>query len=436
MKQLLTKLYGEYGRYINEYRSFPHINDGLKIVERRVLYSLYEVAKTNFQKSAKVVGFCIGNLHPHGDQSVYQSLVGMVHNNHVDGQGNFGCNIGVSDEPAAAMRYTEVKSSKHILDNCFEFINYVPFAALELDSEPITLPTKYPICLTGNSECQGMGFGYRTMIPCYKEKDLLIRLYWLLSNRDSAEPIIRPKTNCDILSDNEKIKKILTTGRSTLTFTGKFKVVDNHNIIIYSVPPSKTFQVVLGKFEKEITIDKSLGWRDNSTTSTEIILTILKPRMLKMEELKKKLTQVLTGTLTYECNMCNENGKVQLVPVDNMLVNIYRRYKAIVELYLKDNIAKIQNNIDELILIENMKPLLSQHLKDNPNDIDRVINDISSKLNVELEGIKKLFDKYTLSRIFKIKTDTDDLQIKKKEFENKLANIITFIWKEKYNVGN
>ena len=433
MKQLITKLYGDYGKYINEYRSFPHINDGLKIVERRILYSLFEVAKTNLQKSAKVVGYCIGNLHPHGELSAYQTLVNMVNNGHVDSQGNFGSSEGISDDPPAAMRYTEVKMSKHILEDCFEYIKYMKFECLEMDSEPVNLPVKLPICLTGNYECQGMGFGYRTMIPCYEKKDLIKRLKWLLT-KEGVEPIIKPKSGCSILSDNNTLRELLTTGRATITLKGKYDVVDTKNVVIRSFPSMRSFQSILNKFEKEISIDKSLGWRDNSTTKTEILFLILKARMLNIDELKTKLDSALSSTITYECNMCNEEGKVVLVSVDNMLLNIYKRYKDVVKVYLEDSINKIISNINEFIFIEKIKPLLSEQLKLNPNDIDKVMEYIKLKLSVEIDVIKIIFDKYTISRIFKIKTDTEQLEKEKKEFEIKLSNIDNYLWTEKYKI--
>ena len=82
--QQCEELYSNYGRYINKWRAFPLYEDGLKLIERRVLYSEYLVARKKFTKSAEVVGFCIGKLSPHGDTSTYQTLVQL-------------CNCGLSD---------------------------------------------------------------------------------------------------------------------------------------------------------------------------------------------------------------------------------------------------------------------------------------------------------------------------------------------------
>ena len=168
MKEQLTALYGEYGRYINKFRAFPLNLDGLKIVERRLLYSLYLTAKDENVKSALVIGYAIGHFHPHGDSSAYGSLCALVSGKIAIGQGNWGNKAGVEECGAAAMRYTEIKSSKFILDMAFEFIKFVKMEALELDEEPLFLPTKLPLCLVNTTYCQGIGFGSRTIIPSYK----------------------------------------------------------------------------------------------------------------------------------------------------------------------------------------------------------------------------------------------------------------------------
>jgi topoisomerase-4 subunit A len=172
MKLQVPILYKSYGQYINKFRSFPLLQDGLKIVERRILYSLYEKAREHFTKSAKIAGHVIGNYHPHSDASVYGSLVTMVNSKLAEGQGNWGSKIGIIECSAAASRYTEVRCSKEILDMAFEYIKHVRFEELEMDSEPVYLATKYPFCLISTNDCQGIGFGSRTIIPSYTKADL------------------------------------------------------------------------------------------------------------------------------------------------------------------------------------------------------------------------------------------------------------------------
>jgi DNA gyrase/topoisomerase IV subunit A len=224
MDDLVPSLYGEYGRYINETRAFPFILDGAKLVERRLLYSLYEVAKNSYVKSATVVGFCLGHYHPHGDVSLYGSLVTLVQNGLAIGQGNWGMNYGVDDNPPAAQRYTEVKTNPKILNLALEYINSVPYKKLEMDfEEPLFLPTRLPICLIGTTNyCEGIGFGYSTKIPVYTKKDLIKRLEWLLGGKKEQEPLIKPITDCTLISEDNDFRELLTTGKAKILFKGKY----------------------------------------------------------------------------------------------------------------------------------------------------------------------------------------------------------------------
>lgn len=429
MKDLVVNLYSDYGKYINAFRAFPYINDGLKISEKRLLYSLYLIARDKFQKSAKIIGHCIGNYHPHGESGLYGALVQMVNNRHVDGQGNFGCNIGVQNDPPAAMRYTEVRMNKDILKDCFEYIKFVEFEALELDEEPINLPVILPICLLGKIETQGMGFGYRCIFPCYKKEDLIKRLYWLITKKGN-EPIIKPYTKNKVLSSNKDLKQLLTTGKAKIEFQSIYKIVDNKTILIKSIPPGRSFQSVLNKLKNELN-NQIIGWLDNSTTETEIYIKILKPRMIKIEQLEKRISDVLKSSITYECHVYNEDRKIQLISIDDFLLRIYKRYINYNKLYFENEKTKIENQIKKLLLIEKIKPLLRQYLKGDHN-IDEIIKEISSKLTIEQKSIKEIFEKYNIKKLFTIKTDKDELEKKKKSIQQILDNIIEYIWKEKY----
>jgi DNA gyrase subunit A len=137
MDKLVPSMYRDYGMYVNYSRSFPLSIDGLKPVERRILLSTYEIARDKFIKSARVDGHVIGHYHPHG--SSYGTIVQLVNQGFLAGQGNFGNNAGVESSPAAAMRYTEVRLSKFINDLTFKLIDYVPVQDGELDDEPALL---------------------------------------------------------------------------------------------------------------------------------------------------------------------------------------------------------------------------------------------------------------------------------------------------------
>ncbi len=433
MKEQVPELYSEYGRYINGFRAFPLIYDGLKIVERRLLYSLYQQAREHYTKSAKVVGYCIGNYHPHGDVSAYMSLVSMVQGGLADGQGNWGSNIGVTSCDAAAQRYTEVRSSKEILRIAFEFIKYVDLEALELDPEPVALPSKLPICLINKNNCQGIGFGSRTIIPSYSKSDLIKRLKWLLGYR-STEPLIKPISDCTGVSPDSAYKELLTTGRSKLDYQGLMEVDGPKSVIVKSLPPGKSFVKVMSQMEKEIQIEKAVGWTDETSgaTGTRVRFTILRQRGYKIEKLQKKLKKLLAGSITYECNMCDENGKVVLVSIDQMLLNVYNHYKSIVEKYLNVTIAEIQASIDEMELIQKIKVVLPIHLQATPNDPEAIIRNCSTDTSIPEATVKQLFDKYNISRLLRVQVNIAEEKEKKLTFEEKLANLESFVWEDKY----
>jgi DNA gyrase/topoisomerase IV subunit A len=107
LDKLIPKLYKEYGMYINKFRALPLDIDGLKPVERRVLLSAYQIARDKYVKSARVDGHTLGHYHPHS--SSYSTMVQLVGQGFLEGQGNWGNSIGIEDSPAAAMRYTECR---------------------------------------------------------------------------------------------------------------------------------------------------------------------------------------------------------------------------------------------------------------------------------------------------------------------------------------
>ncbi len=432
MEEQLSKLYSEYGRYINQYRAFPLVYDGLKIVERRLLYSLYERAKDKLVKSAEVVGWTIGQYHPHGDQSAYGSLVQLVNGGMAVGQGNWGADYGISSCPPAAMRYTECKTHKVMLQMAFEFIDYVKKEELELKAEPLFLPTKLPLCLVNTNNTQGIGFGSRTNIPSYTITDLVKRLRWLLGY-EKEEPIIRPLTDCTYLSNDADFRKLLTTGHAKIEYKGKVQIdYSNKSVVVKSTPPSKSFATILKKLESDIQIQKTIGFIDESTTSTKVRFVSLK-RSLPLKRLMSKIENHLLGSMTFECNMCDRVGNVVLVSIDDMLLNVYKNYLQVNEAVLKSNIAKLKSEIDELKLIARIKKVLPKWLRSNPDEPEVLIQGVSQDAKINIEVVDKLFQKYNIKRLLKVKVDIDKLESSVKILQGNLDNLDNFVWNEKYS---
>lgn len=424
------KMYVEYGRYINKFRSFPLIYDGLKLVERRILISLSIEAKNNFTKSARVCGHCMGNLHPHSD--AYGTLVLLANNGLVDQQGNFGTSIGIHEEPAAASRYTEVRMNKEVYEESFELLKYVKEEDLEMNPEPIYLPTSLPFCLRTPIYCQGIGFGFRTYIPSYSKEDLIKRLDWLLHDKTGDGPIIKPLTDCTFGSSNEDFKQLLTSGRGSIIYKGKLQL-DKVNKCVYvrSIPPNKKFKSIINGFKEEITVQKSIGFLDesNGETGTKVKFMLTK-RGQNLDKLYKKLQQKTTGSVTFECNMCDLEGNVICMSIDKMLLTTYEMYKNVNKVKIEDTIKKIESEITELEYMQKIKKALPELLKKYPDDFDKLVEELQVKTSIGIEIIKKLLDKYTISKILKIKIDIESKIQELNVEKDNLQHLDDYVWRK------
>ncbi len=179
LEEMMGDRFGRYSKYIIQDRALPDVRDGLKPVQRRILYSMYttgNTANSAYRKSAKTVGNVIANYHPHGDSSVYDAMVRMSQwwkqsMPLVDMQGNNG---SLDDDPAAAMRYTEARLA-HISDELLKDINKnTVLMALnfdDTDEEPTVLPARYPNILINGAK--GIAAGYATNIPPHNFNEVI-----------------------------------------------------------------------------------------------------------------------------------------------------------------------------------------------------------------------------------------------------------------------
>lgn len=423
--------YGKYGRYINKWRAFPLYEDGLKLVERRVLYSEYLVARKKLTKSAEVVGYCMGKLHPHGDSSIYGSLVQLCNCGLSDFNGNFGTNIGLHDEPPAAMRYTEVKMKEDVVKMAFQHMDFLPMESLELPmKEPVYLASKLPFCLIrGTKYCEGIGFGFKTYIPSFTKEDLVKRLNWLLT-KQGPEPIIKPVTDCTLNNDDSVYQQLLTTGKAKVMYCGKAKMDKaNKCVIINSISPAKKWSTILNKFKDEIQVQKSIGYIDESCgTKTEVRFQILK-RGQNLDKIYKTICNCISGEVSFMCNMCDTEGNVKIISVDQMLLKCYEIYKSANIKLLEFNIQKCQQIIDELILVEKVKKVLPKWLKQHPDEIDKLIDGVSQDTSIPKDILVPMFEKYTIPRFARCKTDTSEKESLKSQLQSSLNSIDNFVWR-------
>ncbi|MBR5908701.1 MAG: DNA gyrase subunit A, partial [Schwartzia sp.] len=179
LAEVMSTSYIDYAMSVIVARALPDVRDGLKPVHRRILYAMQEAGMGSnkpYKKSARIVGEVLGKYHPHGDSSVYDAIVRMAQDFSMryllaDGHGNFG---SVDGDPAAAMRYTEVRMSKvselMLQDIDKETVDFVPNYDESL-KEPSVLPSKFPQLLVNGTA--GIAVGMATNIPPHNMREVI-----------------------------------------------------------------------------------------------------------------------------------------------------------------------------------------------------------------------------------------------------------------------
>lgn len=179
LEEVVGDRFGRYSKYIIQDRAIPDVRDGLKPVQRRILYSMYDAGNTPdkpYRKSAKTVGDVMGNYHPHGDSSIYEGMVRMAQPwkmGHVlvDGHGNWGSQ---DDDPAAAMRYTEARLSEIAMELLRDIEKRTVQFKDNFDNttkEPVVLPSRYPNLLVNG--VSGISAGFATEIPTHNLREVI-----------------------------------------------------------------------------------------------------------------------------------------------------------------------------------------------------------------------------------------------------------------------
>lgn len=428
MKKFIPDYYKAYGKYSN-YRNFPMATDGLKPVERRVLISAYKIAREKFVKSRQVDAYTIGHYHPHGE--TYGTIVNLVRQGLLIGQGNFGSNVGVQPVDPAAPRYTECKLSPSTYEMAFKYVKYVDWVDTELgDKEPKYLPTMFPICLIGNEYTQGIGFGYKTFIPCFEIKDLKRRLLWLIG-ATKTEPIISPKTDCDITAKNKILKKLLTSGSAKIDVSGIIEEFPHQNkVVLKSWPPGKRFESFLKQFSDELE-SNMIGYTDSSVETTEIVFQVIRQRNRDKiyEDFVKKLKGLLVGRISFDMIMVNENHEVVVTSVDNLLKKTYGLYKDAVERKLTEDIMNIQNTIDDYQLLLKIRPALKRNIIGKIN-LAKKVEIIATDSGVPIKDVERLIQ-LNIRKLLTTELNIDQLKQQQHDTKNTLRGLDTFVL-EKY----
>jgi len=284
-------------------RALPDVRDGLKPVQRRILYGMWHdhrlTSDAKYAKCAKVVGTILGSYHPHGDTAVYDALVRLAQDFSlryplVDGHGNFG---SLDGDTAAAMRYTECRLAPLSTDLLAELDkNVVPYRANYDGStrEPVVLPALVPQLLMNGTT--GIAVGMATNIPPHNLGELCEALVALvkdpkLETKDLLKWVKGPDfpTGAQILNGKRELREIYETGQGSIRVRGEWKVEQlprgGQQIVITSIPYAvnkATLVAKIGDLVRERKLAPLTDVRDESTTDVRIVMEVKRDAGVEM----------------------------------------------------------------------------------------------------------------------------------------------------------
>ena len=399
IQQQFAKKYLAYALSTITQRALPDVRDGLKPVHRRLLYAMYLLnlsPKSQFKKSARVVGDVIGKFHPHGDQSVYDALVRLAQDfstryTLIEGQGNFG---NVDGDNAAAMRYTETKLTKiseFILNGIEEdTVKFKKTYDGELD-EPEILPSQFPNILANGSS--GIAVGMATSIPPHNVNEVCDALIYLNNNpgctvRELLKFIKGPDfPTGGILNDDKKeIFKAYNTGRGFFEIKSKYKVEDLgrglYQIVVTEIPFSVNKSKLIEKIANIIINKKNKLLEHVSDESDEHIRIVLRPknRNVNPEDLMNSLFEQteLKNKSFLNMNVLNEKNEPQIMNLKDVLKALLKHRYIILNNRLYFQLNKIKKRLEIL------KGFLIVY-----KNLNRIIKIIRNSNNPKKELIKK-----------------------------------------------
>jgi len=257
----MKRSYMDYAMSVIIGRALPDIRDGLKPAHRRVLYGMKNMGLAStrgYRKCAKIVGEVMGNFHPHGDASIYDTLVRMAQDFNLrylltDGQGNFG---SIDGDPPAAMRYTEARlerlSDEMMADLDKDTVDFVPNYD-ETTEEPTVLPAPFPNLLVNGST--GIAVGMATNIPPHNMREVIDAVIWAIESRQNEVPLTLAERQRKVLEivqgpdfptgayivGRQGIRQAYLTGRGAIIMRAKAEIEvskkgDRSSIVISAIP--------------------------------------------------------------------------------------------------------------------------------------------------------------------------------------------------------
>ena len=383
LEEIMGSRFARYSKYIIQDRAIPDVRDGLKPVQRRILWAMYKDKNTydkQFKKCANAVGNVLGKYHPHGDSSVYEALIRMSQNwkqNHtlVEVDGNNG---SIDGDPPAAYRYTECRLSKIseelLKDIDKDTVNMAPNYSDTL-FEPTVLPAKFPNLLVNGTN--GISAGYATNIPPHNLIEVcdavIKRIDSPNCHEDSIYEIIKGPDfpTGGIIEGLDGIKQAFKTGKGRLIVSSKCEFQKNkgkEQIVITEIPFDVNKQLLVKKIDDvkyEKKIDGIAEVRDESDKESAIRIVIdLKPGVDKDLILKYLLKNTDLQT-TYNYNMvCIDQRRPRLlgiIPIIDAYIDhqkdvITKRTKfdldfAQKEMHITEGLVKAISILDEVIAV-------------------------------------------------------------------------------------
>ena len=348
IENLFGERFGRYSKYIIQDRALPDCRDGLKPVQRRILYAMYKLGmfpKTPYKKSARIVGEVIGKYHPHGDTSVYEAMVRMSQSFKmllplVDMHGNNG---SIDGDGAAAMRYTEARLSVYadylLKDLNKHTVNFVPnFDDEEL--EPVVLPSRFPNLLVNGAT--GIAAGYATEMPPHNVGEIINAIIYRINKPDcSLSEIMKIVQGPDfptggIVQGIDEIKKAFKTGRGKIVVKSRSEIVEVKNInqiIVTEIPYGVNKAQLVKKMTdvvSEKAVDGVIDIRDESDREGLRIVIDLK-KDANAEDIRNFFLRTTDLQINYSYNnVCIYNKRPVLMGLLELLDSYIEHQKEII----------------------------------------------------------------------------------------------------------
>jgi topoisomerase-4 subunit A len=455
LRSYTTQAYLNYSMYVINDRALPNIGDGLKPVQRRIIYAMSELglkASAKFKKSARTIGDVIGKFHPHGDSACYEAMVLMAQPFTyryplVDGQGNWGS----QDDPKsfAAMRYTESRLRDYADVLLGELgqgtVDWKPNFDGTMD-EPEILPARLPnVLLNGGS---GIAVGMATDIPPHNLNEVASACVLLLDKpkatlEDLCELVKGPDfpTEAELITPREEIVQLYKTGRGSLKARAAYHIESGEIVITalpYQVSGAKVLEQIANQMQKK-KLPMVVDLRDESDHENPTRIVIVpRSNRIDMEGVMSHLfaTTDLEKNYRANFNVIGNDKRPQVKDLRMLLTEWlqfrtetvrrrlqYRLDKIVERLHILEGLLIAYLNIDEVIRIirteDKPKPVLMKSFKLSDRQAEAI-------LELKLRHLAKLEE-------MKIKGEQDELSAERKTLEQLLkspARLKTFIKKE------